>query len=226
MTRPALLLDLDGTLIDSRPGIAAAIHAALRDLGHAPDPAEDFTWMIGPPMEQVIGDVLARWGDTRIQHAVDRYRANYAANGLTGNAVYPGIAEAIPALAADFDLFLCTAKRTRFAVPILDDIGLARHFRGIHGTEDDGRFDDKAVLARHILAHHSPAHHSPTHHSLARAAMVGDRIHDMEAAHANHLPAIGAGWGYGGADELNAAGATVVLDHAAALPDAARRLLG
>ena len=50
MTRPALLLDLDGTLIDSRPGIVASIRAALVDLGHTPDPAEDFTWMIGPPM--------------------------------------------------------------------------------------------------------------------------------------------------------------------------------
>lgn len=216
MTRPALLLDLDGTLIDSRPGIAAAIRAALRDLGHAPDPDEDFTWMIGPPMEQVIGGVLARWGDTRVQLAVDRYRANYAAHGLTGNVPYPGIAEAVPALAGEFDLFLCTAKRTRFAVPILEDIGLAAHFRGIHGTEDDGRFDDKAVLARHIL----------DHHGLGRAALAGDRIHDMEAAHANRLPAIGAGWGYGGVAELQAAGARVVLDHAAALPEAARRILG
>ena len=216
MTRPALLLDLDGTLIDSRPGIAAAIRAALRDLGHAPDPDEDFTWMIGPPMEQVIGGVLARWGDTRVQLAVDRYRANYAAHGLTGNAPYPGIAEAVPVLAGAFDLFLCTAKRTRFAVPILEDIGLAAHFRGIHGTEDDGRFDDKAVLARHIL----------DHHGLGRAALAGDRIHDMEAAHANRLPAIGAGWGYGGVEELQAAGASVVLDHAAALPEAVRRILG
>lgn len=216
MTRPAVLLDLDGTLIDSRPGIVAAIRAALRDLGHAPDPAEDFTWMIGPPMEQVMGSVLARFGDTRTQLAVDRYRANYATSGLSGNAMYPGIAEAVPALAAQFDLFLCTAKRTRFAAPILADLGLDRHFRGIHGTEDDGRFDDKAVLARHILAAHG----------LHRAAMVGDRIHDMEAAHANRLPAIGAGWGYGGEAELRAAGATVVLHHADGLPEAARRLLG
>lgn len=216
MTRPALLLDLDGTLIDSRPGIAAAIRAALRDLGHAPDPDEDFTWMIGPPMEQVMGGVLARWGDARVQLAVDRYRANYAAHGLTGNAPYPGIAEAVPVLAGEFDLFLCTAKRTRFAVPILEDVGLAAHFRGIHGTEDDGRFDDKAVLARHIL----------DRHGLGRAALAGDRIHDMEAAHANRLPAIGAGWGYGGVEELRAAGASVVLDHAAALPEAVRRILG
>jgi phosphoglycolate phosphatase len=215
MSRPALLLDLDGTLIDSRPGIVASIQAALADLGHAPDPAEDFTWMIGPPMEQVIGGVLARWGDERVQLAVDRYRANYAEIGLAGNAMYPGIEAAVRTLAGSHDLFLCTAKRTRFAVPILQNLGLAPLFRGIHGTEDDGRFDDKAVLAGWIMATHG----------LARAAMVGDRIHDIEAAHANHLPAIGAGWGYGGRAELEACGAAVVLDHASALPEAVEAVL-
>lgn len=215
MTRPALLLDLDGTLIDSRPGIVASLHAAVRDLGHAPDPAEDLTWMIGPPMEEVIGQLLARWGDTRAQLAVDRYRANYVLLGLTGNAMYPGIEQAVRTLAEGHDLFLCTAKRTRFAVPILENLGLAPLFRGIHGTEDDGRFDDKANLARHIV----------TTNGLARAAMVGDRIHDMEAAHANHLPAIGAGWGYGGRAELEGAGAKIVLDHASGLPEAVKNVL-
>ncbi len=214
MTRPAILLDLDGTLIDSRPGIVASIHAALRDLGHAPDPAEDLTWMIGPPMEQVIGQVLSRFGDDRNAEAVARYRANYARIGVTGNATYPGIPDAVRALAESFDLFLCTAKRTRFAVPILEDLGLAPLFRGIHGTEDDGRFDDKAVLVRHILATHG----------VARAAMVGDRVHDIEAAHGNQLPAIGVAWGYGGRAELEEAGATVVVEVAERLPDVARKV--
>ena len=215
MTRPAVLLDLDGTLIDSRPGIIASIHAALRDLGHAPDPAEDLTWVIGPPMEQVMGRVLQRFGDGRAQQAVDRYSANYARIGLVGNALYPGVAAALRALAGEHDLFVCTAKRTRFAVPILEDLGLAALFRGIHGTEDDGRFDHKVVLVAHIRAIHG----------LGRAAVVGDRLHDIEAAVENGLPGIGAGWGYGGRAELAAAGATVVLDHADALPATVREIL-
>jgi phosphoglycolate phosphatase len=100
-------------------------------------------------------------------------------------------------------------------VPILENLGLAPLFRGIHGTEDDGRFDDKAVLARWILATHG----------LTRAALAGDRLHDMEAAHANHIPAIGAGWGYGGREELERCGASVVLDHAMHLPGAVADLL-
>ncbi len=42
-----VLLDLDGTLVDSRPGIVASLHAALRELGHVPDPALDMTFFIG-----------------------------------------------------------------------------------------------------------------------------------------------------------------------------------
>lgn len=213
MTRPALLLDLDGTIIDSRPGITASLRAALRDLGHRPDPEQDLTWIIGPPMEQVIGRLLAPYGDDRTQLAVDRYRANYARDGLAGNAVYPGMAEAIAELAGSHELFVCTAKRTRFAVPILENLGLAGHFRAIHGTEDDGRFDDKAVLAAHILASHG----------LARAGLAGDRLHDIEAAHANHIPAIGVAWGYGGRAELEGAGAAVVVEGAEELIKEARK---
>ena len=57
--------------------------------------------------------------------------------------------------------------------------------------------------------------------TLTRAVLAGDRLHDIEAAHANHIPAIGAGWGYGGRAELERCGATVVLDHASELPKAA-----
>ena len=216
MIRPALLLDLDGTLIDSRPGIIASIHAALSDLGHTPNPDEDLTWVIGPPLEQVIGRLLQPFGDPRTQHAVDRYRAHYARIGLANNALYPGIRAALHSLAADHDLFICTAKRTRFAIPILENLGLAALFRAIHGTEDDGRFDHKVTLAAHILATHN----------ISRAAMVGDRLHDIEAAVENHLPAIGAGWGYGGHAELTKAGATVVLNHADDLPATVRQVLG
>ena len=49
-----IIFDLDGTLIDSRPGIASSCEAALRALGHAPDPAFDVTPLIGPPLPQVI----------------------------------------------------------------------------------------------------------------------------------------------------------------------------
>ena len=51
MTR-SVLLDLDGTLVDSYPGILASCHAALRALGHKPDESFDIRRIIGPPLEE------------------------------------------------------------------------------------------------------------------------------------------------------------------------------
>ena len=58
MTR-SVLLDLDGTLIDSYPGILASCQATLRALGHQPDDRLDMRAAIGPPLEEVLQGVLA-----------------------------------------------------------------------------------------------------------------------------------------------------------------------
>jgi phosphoglycolate phosphatase len=219
MNGPVALLDLDGTLTDSRPGIIASLRAALRDLGHALDPDEDLSWMIGPPVEQTIGTLLGRWGDTREAEAVALYRRHYGATGMLDNAVYPGIAAALEGFVADgWTLFVATAKRTRYAVPILRHFGLAGHFRVIYGSEDGPRLDTKPVLLAHIVAEQG--------FSPARAVMIGDRHHDIQGAKANAMRSIGVAWGYGGAAELRDAGADAIAEAPADLPVLARALLG
>ena len=214
MSTPCVLLDLDGTLTDSRPGIVASIHHAIIALGHAPDPAQDLTWVIGPGLEHVMTQVLGHYGETRVELAIEAYRAQYGAVGLFQNALYPGIPEALAALRADgFDLVLATAKRTHFAVRILEHFGLAPSFRAIYGSEAHG-LDHKPDLIRHILARERPG----------RAVMVGDRRYDMVGAHENGLRAIGVAWGYGGVAELTDAGADAIVDAVAALPAAVREM--
>ena len=223
MTPRIALLDLDGTLTDSRPGILGSLRQALRELGHAPDPDENLDWVIGPPMEQSIGRLLARWGDPRESEAVARYRRIYAAGGLYDNAVYPGIVPALEAFAAGgWTLLVATAKRTRYALPILRHFGLAAHFRAIYGSEDGGHeggplLDTKPELLAHVLAEQRFA---PGH-----AVMIGDRRHDIEGARANGMRAIGVAWGYGGVAELREAGADAIAARPEDLPDLAAALL-
>ncbi len=217
-TMKTALFDLDGTLTDSRSGIVASLRAALRELGHHPDPNEDLTWVVGPPMEQIVERLLAPYGDTRHTRAVALYRRHYAAGGMFDNAVYPGIPEALAAFrTAGFTLFVATAKRTRFAKPILAHFGLADAFAGIYGTEDSGEFDRKADLIAHVLRQHTV--------DPVQAVMIGDRLHDIEAAHANGLPAIGVAWGYGGPGELERVGADRIAATPAELLPLAEALL-
>jgi phosphoglycolate phosphatase len=199
----AILLDLDGTLIDSRQGIAASCEAALRALGHTPDPSFDFTPLIGPPLPQVIGRLLEQYGDDRIEAGLVAYRAHYGEIGLHQAVIYPGIAEALPLLSASAHCFVVTSKRSVFARRIIDLLGMAVWFRGVYSTEPDGSLDDKADLIAAVR--HAEAL------DPRDTVMVGDRLHDVIGAHANGMQAIGVLWGYGSRAELEAAGADALV---------------
>jgi phosphoglycolate phosphatase len=194
------LLDLDGTITDSRPGIIRSIYHAIRALGHDPNPDEDITWAVGPPLEEVMTRVLEPYGDSRINDAIDLYRERYGEVGLYENALYPGIDAMMNALTqAGVSLVLATSKRRAFAERILEHFGLARHFRAVYGSEPGGALDQKSDLLAHLLAAEDL--------TPRLAVMVGDRCHDIAGAHANGLRAIGALWGYGSREELTSAGA-------------------
>jgi phosphoglycolate phosphatase len=203
MSRRAVLLDLDGTLIDSRAGIQASCEAALRALGHTPDPAFDITPLIGPPLPQVIARLLARHGDDRVDAGMSAYRAHYGATGLHMATVYPGIPAALRALSADARCLVVTSKRTVFATRIVAALDFAATIGGVYGTEPDGGLDDKARLIAEVLRVEAL--------DPGNAVMVGDRSHDVIGARANGLRAIGVLWGYGSRDELAAAGAHALL---------------
>ena len=215
MAQLTVLLDLDGALVDSLPGIEASGRAALAALGHPLDPGLDIAAMIGPPIEEMMQLMLARYGDDRVAEGVAAYRADYGARGLLASAPYPGIPEALDALrAAGARLMLATSKRRVFAERILDHTGLAPRFAAVHGSEPGGALDHKPELIAHILARHDL--------DPAACVMVGDRRYDISGAHANRVRALGVLWGYGSRDELRAAGAAALAEHR----DGLGRLLG
>jgi phosphoglycolate phosphatase len=204
-----VLLDLDGTLIDSRPGIAASCEAALRALGHTPDPSFDITPLIGPPLPQVIGRLLQDLGDDRIDAGIAAYRAHYGEIGLYQATIYPGIIDVLPVLSSGARCFVVTSKRSVFARRIVDTFGMAAWFHRVYGTEPDGSVDDKRDLIAAVLRAEAL--------DARDTVMVGDRSHDMIGARANSLRGIGVLWGYGSRDELEASGADALLDRPADL---------
>ena len=93
-----------------------------------------------------------------------------------------------------------------------NSLGLTDWFRGVYGTEPDGRLDDKRDLVAAVLRTEALA--------AGDTVMVGDRSHDMIGAHANGLRAVGVLWGYGSRSELEAAGADALVNTAGDLPGA------
>ena len=148
MTTPAcaILLDLDGTLIDSQPGILSSCRAALRALGHVPGPMNDLSEVIGPPMDDVMRFLLTPYDDDRVAEAVAAYRLDYGENGLFESIAYPGIAHALEEMKQlGAQLYLATSKRTVFANRILEHLDLASFFNGVYGSEPGGALDHKPV---------------------------------------------------------------------------------
>jgi phosphoglycolate phosphatase len=203
MSTRNVLLDLDGTLSDSRPGIEACFRQTLLALGHDPAAAGDLTWAVGPPIKVSIARLIAPFGDDRVDEAVAIYREQYSATGLYDCTVYPGVADMLSAL-RDRGMVMCiaTSKRRDFAERVMDFLGLRSYVRAVHGAEPGGGLDRKQDLLAHILM--------VEHFVAAECVMLGDRLHDIEAAKANAIRSIGALWGYGGRAELEEAGADAI----------------
>jgi len=199
------LLDLDGTLIDSYPGILTSCVAALRVLGHQPDKAPDIRQPIGQPLEEIMQILLQSYGDGRVGEAVAAYRQHYGESGFLGSVPYPGIRESLEEMKrTGLRIFLATSKRAIFASRILDHLNFTSYFDGIYGSVPSGELDHKPELLAHILSMHSL---SPSH-----TLMVGDRRHDISGAHTVGMRGLGVLWGYGTRDELESAGADQLVD--------------
>jgi len=213
--RSALLVDLDGTLTDPAEGIIGCFRLTLETLGRKAPPAAELNWIIGPPLRGCFAEAMGGQGDP--EEALKIYRGRYSVDGLFEATVYDGVKEALADLrAAGTRLFLCTAKPLVYAERILGHFGLGHHFEGAYGDELGGRFQNKADLIAHILEREQL--------EADDCCMWGDRKHDVLAASRNGIPTIGALWGYGGADELRAAGAVALCQSPLEVPAAFRAL--
>lgn len=211
-----ILVDLDGTLIDPRPGLIGSVQHALAQLGHRVPPAEELLWLIGPPFRVSFPRLLG--SPDRVEEAIGHYRESYVNGAMYDAIVYDGVAEALAALrGAGHRLLVATSKPHRYARPILERLGLAGHFAAICGPELDGTNDHKADLIAHMIAHEGVR--------AETAIMIGDREFDVHAAARNGIPAVGVTWGYGSIEELTAAGAAVLCHSPDALAEAAGGLL-
>lgn len=212
---PLVLLDLDGTLTDSYPGIAASARVAFTALGlPVPDDAA-LRRFVGPPLAEsfpAFGVPAARVPD-----AIAAYRGYFRESGMWENSVYPGIPEQLAALrAAGVRLAVATSKPEVFAGPICERFGITPSLEGVFGAPLDHVVSSKATVVAAALDALRPR---------GPVLMVGDREHDVHGARAHGVDCLGVAWGYAQPGELAAAGALAVVDDVTALAAAVLAVL-
>jgi phosphoglycolate phosphatase len=217
VSRPDIvLLDLDGTIVDSIPGILRCLRLALPVLGMEQISDDELRTWLGPPLRVTL---LERYGRTEqeLDDFVIAYRANYFEGGEYEFEVYPGMRELVADIgASDTRLVLATAKPIPSAERVLTHAGLIEYFDFVSGTELDLMRQDKPSIIAYGI---SGVGLDPT---SVDAWVVGDRKEDVLGGQHHGFTSVGALWGYAEPGELAAAEPT----HMAADPGELRPLLG
>jgi|SRR6185312_29572 len=216
MTQQAILFDLDGTLVDSVPDLAAAANGVLAELGRPPLGLAQVTRMVGDGVPALVERALAASGvvDTPLRVALDRFLALYEADPTRLTRPYPGVPEVLDQLAASgWRLGVCTNKPERATRSVLAGLGLERFFRVVLGGDSGPtRKPDPGPLRAALGAIGG---------TPGNAVMIGDHRNDIVAAQAAGMAVIFARYGYGSAT-LAGLAPDAVIDRFAELPQALR----
>jgi phosphoglycolate phosphatase len=197
--------DLDGTLADTAPDIAAAINRMLADFGRAPLAEAEIRPLIGDGARNLLRKAMAARGpvsEALLDEAHPRYLDHYAAHICDGTLPFPHAEQAMDALAAQgVRLAVCTNKVTRMTGLLLDALGWTGRFAAVVCGDTLPVFKpDPATLQETIrLA------------GGGRGVLVGDSMVDAETARAAGTPFVAVSFGFRDRP-LDALGADAVID--------------
>jgi phosphoglycolate phosphatase len=197
-----LVFDLDGTLVDSAPDIAAALNAVLAEFGREV-PLDDVKRMVGDGLRNLFDKAGAYTGldlpSPEAEAAFARFTARYAAEPAARTTVRDWIAEVLAERhEAGARIAVCSNKDEELVVAILDALGLKRYVHGVAGLKAGGRRKPDAESVLRAI--------SSAGGDIAGTIMIGDSGADVGAARSAAVPVILVTGGYGDSDvrELDA----------------------
>ena len=214
MRYQTVLLDLDGTITDSGPGIMGGVRYALEKHGMAVPGEAQLRTFIGPPLKEQFRDFCGITDD-EAGEMVSSYREYYGERGIFENRVYDGVPGLLKRLKdAGMAVAMATSKPEKYAVQIAEHFGITEYFDFIGGALMDGRRTEKQEVIEYVLT-------SCGVEDRSTVIMVGGRRYDIEGAKRAGLHSLGVLYGYGSLEELEKAGP----DYIAATPEEAGEIL-
>ena len=200
MKYTTVLFDLDGTLTRSEKGITRSAQYAAEKMGFTGYTLEQFKAFIGPPLFASFKKICGMT-DEQANQAVTFYRERFSAIGWAENEVYTGIPTLLRSLKlSGAKIAMATAKPQVFAERIAKKFGFEPYLDALVGPDFAVKHESKADIvkkAAELLG--------------GVPVMVGDRCYDIDGGRANGIDTIGVCYGYGTREELEAAGATHIV---------------
>jgi phosphoglycolate phosphatase len=212
MRHHAVIVDLDGTMIDTAGDFVEALNLSLGALALPPVDRAFVERTVGQGSEHLIRSTLRHVGAdaARYDEAWALYQRHYLAINGAHAAVYPGVVEGLERLASrGLKLACLTNKPTAFAVPLLRLKGLHHYFAAVFGGD---AFERKKPDPLPLLKTCEALGSLPAH-----TLMLGDSSNDARAARAAGCPVVLVSYGYNHGEPVSSAGADAVIDRLDAL---------
>jgi len=205
----AILFDLDGTLIDTAPDLAASMNFVLQQNGRAQVPAADVRHMVGQGARVLMERGMAATGTPasapELDRLFDEFLDYYLAHIADHSAVFPAVEKILTQLkSAGALLAVCTNKPESASIKLLREFSLDGYFSAIIGGD--------SLAVRKPDPGHILGTLEKMGATVSKAIMVGDSANDIDAAKAAGIPAIGVPFGYT-AIPIHDLGADLVVEH-------------
>lgn len=192
----SVILDLDGTLVDSASAILEGLEYAIKKAGIKPAiPLSN--GLVGPPLKDTLLKLVGEYNDVIINNLISDFKFFYDQEGFKRSMPYPGTEKLLTELCEfGLDLYLATNKRLVPTQKIINYFGWNRFFDEIYTIDKykNSPFDNKELMLKSLLKEKSI--------DPLCAVYVGDREEDLSASISNNLSAILVDWGYGDLNKI------------------------